>query len=331
MAFGKGDRQISTLRPLTAAASAVGGLIFLASAAALAFPAVRQYLAAVNLSILLLSVFINHYALSLVKEREERLRRMAAEREALVDEARRNAEAGEKVGRAIISNMTHEFRTPLNSVIGFAELLAEGETDETRAEMARCVQRGGWELLALVNSLVKAAELSNSDAAGCDSCRFTLPELVAAVCADHEPEAKAKGLRFALETTSDRPLIGERDSIVAVLGILVSNAVKYSEKGEIALRARELNVSDGNGTTVEFAVADKGRGMAPETLNRIFRPLEQGEDPLTKRYPGAGIGLYTAKRLTDRLRGDLRVESKIGVGTTAYLIVPLEAASEQGE
>jgi signal transduction histidine kinase len=294
-------------------------------------PFFTNYLAAINIAILFLSVSANCYALYLIKRKEREVIRLEREKERIVNEARAIADSSDGVRRSIIANMTHEFRTPLNSVIGFAELLAEGETDQERIEMARCVQRGGWELLALVNSLVKAAELSNSIPKNAEPARFTLKELTAAVGAAHEQEAKSKGIRFVASCADAGRLVGDMDSIVAILGILVSNAVKYSESGTIELKARALSVTDGDSATIEFVVSDQGKGMERDKLERLFRPFEQGEDPLTKRYSGAGVGLYTAKRLTDALRGDLRLESERGVGTTAYLIIPLENDKGRGE
>lgn len=308
----------------------IGGGFLAFSAAAAFVPAFLPALPAANAVFLLAGLVINklvHDDSKLNEElRVERLHRGQRE----LHDALERAESSERTRRSIIANMSHEFRTPLNTVIGFAELLAEGETDGERKEMARCVQRGGWDLLTLVNGLVKAAELSGGGYSD-RSDRFSLPELLASVEAARGPEARAKGLEMTTECTGAREFLGDLESLCSILGILVGNAVKYSERGTISVSARELEVADSGRALVEYRVSDSGLGMDEKTVSRLFAPFEQGDDPLIKRYPGVGIGLYTAKRLAEALRGDLRLESELGVGTTAYLIVPLEIDSIQGE
>ncbi len=307
-----------------------GGTFLALSLSAVFIPGLLRILPAANVVFLLGVVIINKLIRSAYTRAEElRMERISQGQRELHDALER-AESGDRTRRSIIANMSHEFRTPLNTVIGFAELLAEGETDPERKEMARCVQRGGWDLLTLVNGLVKAAELSGggySDRAD----RFTLPELLSSVEASRGGEARTNGLDLVTECSGTREFFGDLESLGSILGILVGNAVKYTERGTISISARELDVADSGRVVVECRVSDTGRGMDEKTVSRLFSPFEQGDDPLIKRYPGVGIGLYTAKRLSEAIRGDLRLESKPGVGTTAYLIVPLETENIQGE
>ncbi len=304
-------------RRFTAECLVIAALVLAASALALFSSAFDTILPYVNIVLLAAAAVVHVRILGRIDKQYEA-------REEL-------AEIGDRAHRAIVSNMTHEFRTPLNSVIGFAELLADGETDPERAEMARCVQQSGWELMNLVNSLVKSAESANGDGPAREPVNFRLRELTAEVAGAHEQEIRAKGLRLSVSSEGVRTLSGDRESISSILGMLISNAVKYSEAGTIELRARELNVSDAETASVEFVVADQGRGIDERTLGRLFNPFDQGEMPLIKRFPGAGIGLYSAKKRTEALRGDLRIESEKGRGTTAYLIIPLKTSIERRE
>ncbi|MFA6508620.1 MAG: HAMP domain-containing sensor histidine kinase, partial [Treponemataceae bacterium] len=272
----KKERLCSYLSPVVVAASLVGGLITAASLLTIMFPSVAKPLPYINLGIIFIAIFINLHALSLMQEKEREIDEKSLARERTMKEALLRAESSDKARQAIIANMSHEFRTPLNSVIGFAELLAEGETDQERAEMARCVQRGGWDLLELVNSLIKTAELSNGDARTNAVVPFTLEELAEAVGAEHEKEIRGKGLRFKSRWEGNRLLVGNLEAISAVMGILVSNAVKYSDAGTIELQARELSVNDGNRVTIECVVSDQGRGMDLDTMGKLFHPFEQG-------------------------------------------------------
>jgi len=312
----KAEKEAMAERTLFSAAAVVGCIVFVAAVLALFVPAAARGLP-YGIIVVLISLIPLHLNIASASRKRERLLNDAIER----------AEASDKTRRTIIANMTHEFRTPLNSVIGFAELLADGETDPERAEMARCVQQGGWELLDLVNALVKAAELSSTGLKQREPTTFALRELASAIGAAHAQEFKAKGLRLEASWDGDGKFAGDMDTLVSILSILISNAVKYSDEGKIELRMRELSVADGRSATVEFVVADQGRGMDEDALARLFSPFDQGETPLIKRFPGAGVGLYTAKRLTEALRGDLRLESKRGAGTTAYLIIPLETVN----
>lgn len=311
-----------------AACVAVAFLAFSIASACFSFGPTIDVVGDIVFFVLLCALFYIGHNFAARRE-SSRYRRMYEGKKELTDALER-AEAGERARRAIIANMSHEFRTPLNTVIGFAELLAEGETDPERKEMACCVQRGGWDLLTLVNGLVKAAELSGGGYSD-RMDRFSLSELLAAVEATRGGEARAKGLELLTECSGTREFKGDVESISSILGILVGNAVKYSEHGPISISARELDVTDGGRILIECRVRDHGKGMPKRTVEKLFAPFEQGEDPLTKRYPGVGVGLYTAKRLSEAVRGDLRLESKVGVGTTAFLVVPLEADIVEGE
>jgi signal transduction histidine kinase len=308
----------------------LSGIFLGVSVAALSFPAIGQGLPLFNVLFFGVFVFLYRFTPGFLRfEERQRLKRLNRSRNDLRDALER-AESSDRTRRSIIANMSHEFRTPLNSVIGFAALLEEGESNPDRAEMARSVQRGGWDLLNLVNGLVKAAELSVSGYTDRVN-RFSLNQLISLVEVERGREAQAKGLELATECAGSRAFKGDLEAISSILGILVGNAVKYSERGPITLSAQDLEVSDRGRTVIECRVADHGKGMDKRTVEGLFEPFDQGEAPLIKRYPGVGVGLYTAKRLSEAIRADLRVESELGVGTTAYLVVPLEIDSLQGE
>lgn len=301
----------------------------LATVAVLPVPGAAPTLAAGALLLAFGAVLAHLYAASAARIRLGELEDKAAAAVAELDEANRRAESAELARKAVIANVNHEFRTPLNSVIGFAELLCEGEVDSERAEMARCVREAGWRLMDMVNALVHAAEAT----AGAGVPRrdpFTLEELVGSVAARNRAEADKRGSLLETAWNGSRVLVGDLAMLENILGILVDNALKYGNGGKVSVAARELAVSDGSNVLVECSVKDQGDGIAPEVLDRLFRPFELGEPTLTKRYEGIGVGLYTAKRLAESLRAEIRLESAKHAGTTAYLVVPLEVGSEGG-
>lgn len=292
---------------------------------------VRSALPAFNLAVALIFAVANKLIYDRLRDAERQRTEELRKREQLLSETLERAEAGDRTRRAIIANMSHEFRTPLNSVIGFAELLVEGETDGDRAEMARCVQRSGWELLNMVNSLVKAAELSSASNGMEAADHFRLQELAAVIEATFGDPVRRRGLTFETSAEGAHKVAGNLDAIINILDLLIDNAVKYSDSGTVRVNARELEVYEHDRVLIEVTVSDQGRGMDSVCLRRLFTPFEQGEDPMVKRHQGIGVGLYTAKRLAEALRGDIRIESELNSGTTAYLVIPLELYTIEGD
>ncbi len=264
--------------------------------------------------------------------RESSLVKDLETKEALLTDALSQAAASERESRAILSNLSHELRTPLNSVIGFAALLAEGEEDEERVKLAQAIQQGGWQLLALVNDLVRAGELAQGPSIQSLE-RFKLGELLSAVDARYRPQASAKGLAFTTEVEGgegDAVLLGDFVAVERVLGVLVTNAIKYCEGGTIQIVAKVLNVTGIDERLTELIVKDQGPGMSKDAMDNLFHPFLAGEPTLTKKRDGIGIGLYTAKKLVENMRGEIRVESDSGHGTAVYVVVPFTKADDEG-
>jgi signal transduction histidine kinase len=319
------------------ASTAVALAFIVTSLVAIFYPTLARVIPLLNLVFVVFFLLMNRLVHGLVHKKEKDLIGRLEKQEIELREALDQAQAAIRARQSIISNMSHEFRTPLNSVIGFAELLQEGETDPEKAEMAACVSRSGWDLLEMVNKLVKLAELS---AANPDSRSnsgswageevFTLAELISRLDTRYRNKALERKLGFVCVHEGDQSLRGDLESLIGVLEIFVENAIKYSDSGDICISARELAVADGKRVVVECKVRDQGKGIDAATMARISEPFMQGEDPLTKRYSGCGTGLYTARKLAENLRADLRIESNPGEGTSAFLVVPLETESTRG-
>jgi len=319
------------------ASTAVALAFIIISLIAFRYPNLARGMPLLNLVFVVLFLLINHTVHGLVHAKEKVLIDRLEKQEIELREALDQAQTAVRARQSIISNMSREFRTPLNSVIGFAELLQEGETDPEKAEMAACISKSGWDLLEMVNKLVKLAELSaanpNPRTNQC-SCAgeevFTLAELVSRLDTSYRNKASERKLGFTCVHEGDQLVRGELESLIGVLEIFVENAIKYSDSGDICISARELAVADGKRVVVECKVSDQGKGIDAATMARISEPFMQGEDPLTKRYSGCGTGLYTARKLAENLRADLRIESNPGEGTSAFLVVPLETESTRG-
>jgi len=328
-------------QPVYVASTVVTLAFIVTSLVAIRYPAPARVMSFLNLIFVAFFLLLNHTVHGLVHAKERDLIDRLEERENELKEALYQAQTAVRVRQSIISNMSHEFRTPLNSVIGFAELLQEGETDPEKAEMAACVSKSGWDLLEMVNKLVKMAELSaaNPSSHANLSSRanersgeqvFTLAELIARLDTNYRNKAFERKLGFICVHEGDQLVRGDLGSLIGVLEIFVENAIKYSESGDICISARELAVADGKRVVVECKVSDRGRGIDAATMARISEPFMQGEEPLTKHFSGCGTGLYTARKLAENLRADLKIESMPGEGTSAFLVVPLETESTRG-
>jgi signal transduction histidine kinase/CheY-like chemotaxis protein len=221
-----------------------------------------------------------------------------------------------------LSNMSHEFRTPLNSILALSQILLDRMDGELSAEQEKQVtfmRRSAQDLTDLVNDLLDLAKVE----AGKVTIRptaFTVESLFAALRGMLRPLlAQNSSVSLVFEDPADIPeLFTDEAKVSQVLRNFISNALKFTERGEVRISART-----GHDDTVVFAVADTGVGIAPEDQDRIFQEWEQVEGKLQKTAKGTGLGLPLSKKLTLLLGGDVYVKSQAGLGSTFFAAVPL--------
>lgn len=236
--------------------------------------------------------------------------------------ARRAVEGANRAKSDFLATMSHELRTPLNAILGYADLLSAGlpeaipEADRPSIDRIALSAR---HLLGLIEEILTFSRIE----AGRESLYVTatdLTEIMAEVAAIGEPLTAARGLGFKV-TAPDGPVVVRTDArkLRQVLLNLVGNAVKFTDGGhiEIELQAEE----DG----VRIMVCDTGIGIAESDIEQIFQPFWQVETDRTRRVGGTGLGLTVSRRLAELLGGELRVESKVGKGTTFHVILPRSA------
>lgn len=238
-------------------------------------------------------------------------------RTAELEFARDSAEAGSRAKSEFIANMSHEFRTPLNSIIGFSDLLIK-ELSGRQKDMIGYVNESGRKLLSIVDNILEYSRLEAREIF--PSVSFvSVPEIVeTAVSAVKEKADKEKvsfAVRFA-EKLNQFPL----DAVMfsRILGELLSNAVKFMPDGGMVSVDAELS---SNGELI-VKVADMGIGISPEAMGILFQPFRQLSSFKEKTFDGVGIGLVTAKRLTELLGGTISVASGSGKGTTFVVTIP---------
>ncbi|MGB6570869.1 MAG: ATP-binding protein, partial [Trebonia sp.] len=244
-----------------------------------------------------------------------------------------------------LANMSHELRTPLNSLLILARLLAQNPGRNLTAkqvEYANVIHSAGSDLLQLINDIL---DLSKVEAGRLDVHpeRFLLSALVEDLQATFGPLTAEKGLDFAISIDPSAPaeLVTDRQRLRQVLGNLLSNGVKFTENGQVALRVRTVSAAaaaaaepgsvlaaagdgagDGDGSLLAFSVTDTGIGIAPENVAVIFGAFQQGDGTLNRRYGGTGLGLSIASEVTALLGGRITAESDLGRGSTFTLYVP---------
>lgn len=224
----------------------------------------------------------------------------------------------------LLANVSHEMRTPLNSIIGFTGVVAQGLTGEVSEEAKRqlnMANRSGKQLLALVNDLLDLHRFENGQVQ-LDSALVDVEELVHSTCEIVRPFARDKGLLVTCEVTRLPEVRTDEDRVRQVLLNLLSNAVKYTDEGSVKLSARAHKGE------LKLSVADTGKGIAQDDLERVFEAFHQLAPTREAKHTGAGLGLAISREIAELLGGTLTVTSAPGEGSVFTLALPLEREVE---
>ena len=239
--------------------------------------------------------------------------------------AKTAAETASHAKSVFLSNMSHEIRTPMNAILGYAHLLRRDPLTPRQGDQLRKLSGAAQHLLQIINDILDISKIE-ANRMQLEKTNFDPLRVLRHACDLVSETVAAKHL--ALKVDPDHipaSVRGDGIRLGQVLINLINNAVKFTEKGEVIVIGRTLDLPDGR-LLLRFDVRDTGIGMTKEQLSRLFQEFEQADDSTTRRFGGTGLGLAISKRLVDLMGGTLSVESELGTGSCFHLEVPFERA-----
>ncbi len=231
------------------------------------------------------------------------------------------AEASTQAKSEFLANMSHEIRTPMTAILGFSDILLENEPSGEKLDAAKTIKRNGEYLLEIINDILDLSKIEAGklevEHVPCSPCQV-LSEVVSLM----RVRAKAKNLSLVVEYNGPMPKNVQSDPtrLRQILINLTSNAVKYTEVGEVRLVARMLDAQSDE-PKIQFEVVDSGVGMTDQQIAMLFKPFSQVDSSTTRKHGGTGLGLAISKRLAEKLGGDITVKSSPGEGSTFIVTV----------
>ncbi|MCW5550266.1 MAG: PAS domain S-box protein [Opitutaceae bacterium] len=252
------------------------------------------------------------------------------EAEAALRRAKETAEAADRAKSEFFAIISHEIRTPINGIIGFADILSGTELTADQREAVDLIRTSGQTLGALVANILDFSKIE-SGRAELEHAPFDLHSCVAEGCAFFAPQIRVAGLTLepVIDPAVPRLMLGDASRLRQILTNLIGNAVKFTPQGTITLHLScSLSAgSDGRQfARLFFTVSDTGVGIAPETIQRLFLPFSQVDVSPQRRREGTGLGLAISKRLCELMGGGISVESRPGAGSTFRFTVQCEVA-----
>lgn len=256
--------------------------------------------------------------------REDRIRAFQEHQAHLIEEleaARDKADAANEAKSNFLGVISHELRTPMNGVLGVAQLLSATRLDGAQREYLAIIRNSGDNLLSLLNDILDMTKIE-AGRMNFESIDIQLDDLHRRIVGPFEAQAEAKGLTFVSEFEGEMPAVvrGDPLRVCQVVQNLLSNAVKFTDGGDIRLVTRGRRISERR-VAFEFAVYDSGAGISEADMDQLFKPFTQIDASPTRRFGGTGLGLTISRRLANIMGGDISVTSEVGKGSVFVFAV----------